>query len=155
MVWLIIVIGLIFLAVKYRAFRMFLLIGCAVIALGIGAYLARERSEREEAKSLVRPDQLSFSEMTLGPEYGTTYTLRGRVKNNSPYEVKNVQVKVQVSDCDANGHCDVVGEEPEYAFVDVPPGQVRDLSESIYFSNMVIHGHFEWNYVVTQVEAAR
>jgi hypothetical protein len=156
MVWLLAAIACIFLAIKFRGFRYAFLAIAGVLVLSVTLYVAHTKQEEESSKRLVQADQLAFTGLTLGPEsYGSSYKLSGRVKNNSPYYVFQVKAKLRILDCDAQSHCDVVGEEDEWNICPlIPPGQVRDVDTSIYFgSGTRVRGQFQWNYVITEIRA--
>ncbi len=156
MVWLLVAIICIFLAIKFRGFRYSILAIAGILAVAVTLYIAHNKQEEESSKSLVRPDQLVFSDLAMGPEsFGSSYKLSGRVKNNSPYYVFLVKAKFHILDCDAQSHCDVVGEQEEWNICPlIPPGQVRDVDTSIYFgSGTKIRGQFQWNYGITEIRA--
>lgn len=156
MVWFLGVIACIFLAVKYPRFRWGLFAVTGLIALAAALYIARRHQEEESSKRLVRANQLAFTELGLAPaDYGSAYKLTGRVRNNSASYVFQVKAKFHVLDCDAQSHCDVVGEKEEWNICPlIPPGQVRDVDETIYFgSGTRVRGQFQWNYEVTEIRA--
>jgi hypothetical protein len=156
MVWVVAVIACIILAIKYRRFRWTLFATVGLIALAVVLYIARNHQEEESSKHLVRTDQLVFTDLGLAPAtYGSGYKLTGRVKNNSPSYVFQVKAKFHILDCDVQSHCDVVGEEEEWNICPlIPPGQVRDVDESIYFgSGTRVRGQFQWNYEITEIRA--
>jgi hypothetical protein len=76
------------------------------------------------------------------------------VKNNSPYAVYDIKARIRVLDCNAQSHCDVVGEENTRIGPFLPPGQVRDINDSVFFdSGTRVRGQFQWNYEITEVRA--
>jgi len=154
--WFLAGIACIFLVIKYRRFRHFLLATLGLAVLGIVAYVVQNKHSEEVSRHMVNADQLQFTDLRLGSEgYGTSYKLSGRVKNNSPFYVFEVKAKFQILDCDDSSHCDVVGEEEEWNICPlVPPGQVRDIDTTIYFgSGTHVRGQFQWNYTITEVRA--
>lgn len=156
MIWALVVIACIFLAIKFRGFRYTLAIIMGFLALAIVVYVSRQHESEETSKHLVRPDQLAFLDLSLGPSsYGSSYVLRGRVRNDSQFTVYDVKAKIRILDCDEKAHCDVVGEEETFDMCPLlPPGQVRDINSSVYFGNGTqVHGKFEWNYEITEIRA--
>jgi hypothetical protein len=113
MVWVLVTIACIYLAIKFRTFRYGFAGIVGLLAVTITIYFAREHENEESSKHLVRPDQLVFTDLRLGPaSYG--YVLTGRVRNNSQFTVFGVKAKVRILDCDEQLHCDVVGEEETF-----------------------------------------
>jgi hypothetical protein len=154
MLWAIVLIGTLIAFLKFPIFRKSMIVIAVVLALIILGYLENEKLQTEASKNLVRFDQLEFADMRLGPEsYGSSYRLTGRIKNNSPYSVFGIKAKVHVLDCDEKSHCDVIGEEEESIGPLIPPGQVRDIDDSIYFSGAThVKGQFQWNYTISEIQ---
>jgi hypothetical protein len=140
---------------KFPVFRKAILIVVCALVLIVLVYFAKDKHDTEVSKELVRVDQLAFMDMTLGPEtYGSSYKLIGRVKNNSPYAVYDIKARIRVLDCNSQSHCDVVGEENTRIGPFLPPGQVRDINDSVFFdSGTRVRGQFQWNYEITEVSA--
>ena len=147
--------------VKFPAFRKLTLIVVIVGAIGIfillGYFHEQEeegKRKRETAKHLVAPTSLEFQDMRLGKEYGSDYRLTGRVRNNSQYAITAVTVKVTISDCDSSGHCDVMGDKQQECYLRIPPGQVRDLDETLFMDHGTeIRNTMQWNYSIPDVSA--
>jgi hypothetical protein len=153
MLWaILLLIGLIAF-LKLPSFRKVVLIIAGVITLTVIGYTAYDKQQTEASKRLVRFDQLDFTDMRLGlGDYASKLT--GRVKNNSKYTVFEVRASIRALDCDQNEKCEVIGEEEQDIVPVVPPGQVRDVDKSIYFSgNTKPRGKFQWNYRITEVRA--
>ncbi|MCU1250613.1 MAG: hypothetical protein JWQ49_3642 [Edaphobacter sp.] len=155
MVWSLLLLASIFLAIKFRAFRFALLATIGLIVATIALYIAHDKTETESSKHLVLADQLAFTDLRLGPDnYGSSYRLTGRLKNKSPYSVFEVRARIRILDCDSQSHCDVVGEEETSIGPLIPPAQVRDIDESVYFgSETRIRGQLQWNYEITEIRA--
>jgi hypothetical protein len=128
-----------------------------ILALAILGYLMYDKWQAAVSKTLVRVGELEFADMRLGQEsFGQSYKLVGRVKNNSRYTVFGIQAKIHVLDCDEKSNCEVVGEEDTDIAPMIPPGQVRDIDDSLYFSNGArVRGHFQWNYTISEIRARR
>lgn len=150
----------VFLFIKYPAFRkLTLLVGVAVIVgiIALIGYLKQQDADRERkqeaAKHLVTPTSLVLDDMRLGPEYGG-YRLTGRAKNTSQYTITIMTLKVLISDCDPAGHCDVVGDKEQEIVLQIPPGQARDMDESLFMEHGTkIRNTMQWSYTVLSVRA--
>ena len=155
MFWALLLIAGIIALVKFPSFRRTIFVIVGVLALAVVAYLVYDKQHPEASKRLVGVDELEFTDMRLGPEsLGASYKLIGRVKNNSRYTVYGIQSKIHVLDCDEKSHCEVVGEEEKDIAPLIPPGQVRDIDDSIYFSSGThVRGNFKWNYTISEIRA--
>jgi len=155
MFWAILLIAAIVAFFLFPAFRKTVLVVCGVLALAIFIYVANQKHQTEESKRLVRAEDLEFTDMRLGPEFGSSYRLTGRVRNKSQYTVFEIRARIRALDCDEKSNCDVIGEEEEWDIAPLlPPGQVRDIDTSIYFgSAMQVHGQFQWNYTIIEIRA--
>ena len=156
MVWVLVVIACVYFAIKFRAFRIALVAIVGLLALAITIYLSRQHEDEEKSKHLVRPDQLEFSDLRLGPaSYGSSYVLTGRARNSSQYTVFDVVAKIRILDCDEQSHCDVVGEENMFEMWPLlPPGQIREINSDVFFgSGTKVRGKFQWNYEITEIRA--
>jgi hypothetical protein len=153
--WALLLIAGVIALVKFPSFRKAIFVIVVLLAVVIVGYLAYDKQQTEASKKLVRVEELSFADMRLGPEsYGSSYKLVGRVKNNSRYTVFGIQAKIHVLDCDDKANCEVVGDEERDIAPLIPPGQVRDIDDSIYFSGAThVRGHFQWNYTINEIRA--
>ncbi len=156
LVWGLLAIAAVFLAIKFRGFRFAVFGTIGLLVLLVVIYLSYQHSQEERSRRLVRPDQLTFTDLRLGPSsYGSSYGLTGRVRNNSQFTVFEVKAKVRILDCDQQSHCDVVGEEEAWDMCPLlPPGQVRDINTSVFFGGGTqVRGQFQWNYEITEIRA--
>lgn len=157
MIWVLVLLACVFFAIKFRGFRYMVMGILFLLVLVVAVFLSRQHEDQDKAKHLVRPDQLVFSDLRLGPENfdPSTYVPTGRVRNDSEFTVFDVVAKIRVLDCGSEAHCNVVGEEKTFDMVPLlPPGQVRDINTDVYFgSGTRVHGKFEWNYDITEIQA--
>ena len=164
--WLI-ALGVLALAVFSRGFRAVLvvLVVLAVVAVVAGGLLyvylqydeGNRQREREAASRRVALSEVVLDDATLGRESTSFYRLRARARNlNASYSVRTIEVAIKVRDC-ADGpanDCDTVGQTKESVFVTIPPGQARDVAESIYFSPPpVFRGTMSWSFEIESVTA--
>ena len=163
MVWLFVIVVLA-LAVAFKGFRVFLLGVLGLAALAFWFFAAQQDEEREAERTRVPVTDVHIEDAMLG-----TY-MTGRVRNNNrTYRVTGLDVKVTVRDCVAPADekkkagrfeilrtCDVVGQSDKLINVSVPPGQVRDVRELVWFSpEPVYRGQMEWDYTITAVRARK
>lgn len=157
--WILVIIVSIWLAVATHWFR-WVLGALVVVFLLFVLWIENTESENkkrdEEAKTLIPISQVQFEDLQLqGIQRDSR--LIGRVKNNSTtYNLSGLELEISVQDC-IEAHCDTVGQATVSPFgLDIPPGQVRGLSESVYFSNLPERrGTYQWNYHVIWVKGMR
>jgi cell division protein FtsL len=111
-------------------------------------------AERELARTRITPSEVEFVDLTLRPSQGTgSYTLLGRVRNRSArYALSELRVKITMRDCVAPANCETVGEVEQPMYLNVPPGQARDLNEFVHFRDLgQPRGKHEWDYGVIEI----
>lgn len=160
MVWLVFAIALLALAIYSQVFR-WIAVSLVVLA-GLGIYVLMERSEQQnrEALSRIPHTDIVFEDLRLGPAgSATNYRLTGRVRNrNTQHEASSLTLKIVLLDCrvDQPDACDTVGEASKMLFQPIPPTQVRDVEESVYFPPATrIRSRMAWRYELTEVRANR
>lgn len=157
MAWAIVVATVLVLTVASRGFRLVALIMCAIALLGIGAVMAFSWLGQLASHSRIAPSELAFENVTLEPSYGD-YSLKGRVVNHSDhYALESVEVLVTMNDCPSmvySRDCVAIGQDNTYIFANVPPGQARDFSDPVIFSEPLDpKGRLVWNYSISQITA--
>ena len=144
MFWFLAAVIVLWLAVTVPGFRKLLgaLLGVGVIAgLGLHAWIEHQSSIQEQedaaAKQRIRSSEVELIDMRMGTA-GPSVDLAGRARNNSAqYTLTRIELRLFIEDCsDKAVKCDIVGDEVESISVTVPPGQVRDISESVYFRDL-------------------
>jgi len=154
MEWLAGIVVLILLVVS-PGFR--LLVGGLIMlaALVGGSIFLWDKLEGRLSLTRIQRSDLVFEDVKLNSGY-SSYTLAGRVKNNSPkYILTEVTFVVTMKDCFGQGqsqNCTIIEESNSHAYLNVPPGQARDFNEYIYFSSLKPKGHLEWSYSVSQIK---
>jgi hypothetical protein len=153
----VIALGIVALAVFSPGFRK-VLFAIVAVCVGIGAtyYVWNAREERL-AQTRVPAADVLFDEMRMASQPYGGYRLHGRVRNqNKHYRVKVVTLTITLNDCapDSQDDCDTVGETDTRIYLDVPPGQVRDIDDPVYFSTgSGVRRHMQWSYRVSSIEA--
>ena len=145
------VLVLIVLACVIPAFRVVLVIA----AIGFGILLLwavmKDRDDRAAeavARTLVSPDQIELVDVSYAND-----KIKGRLRNNSQYELRRVDLKLTMQDCTSSG-CETVDEAKTDLSQSVPPGQARDFDKSATFYHLGRpHGTFKWSYTVVGIEA--
>jgi len=149
-----------------------LILGIVLVGGAIGGALAwhdyaqneQYMAQQEELRHLIFPEQLEFRNMTLIIDY--PFHLQGSIKNNHPWAtLDNVKLQVTIKDCPTETaaskpggakDCEIIGQGSVDLYDDVPPGQARAIDTFVSnLSNISKHEHPAWDYLVTQVVAAR
>jgi hypothetical protein len=147
--------------VRVRFKKSFVLIPglLALAVVGFVAYFRHAQTlvQAEEAKRLVRAEELELMDIRLQPHsesFGSSYTLTGRVRNNSRYTVTDIYVKIRLFDCDEKEHCDVIGEQDHDIVTNIPAKQARDIQSVSYLdSGTHIRGRLKWSYSLNEISA--
>jgi hypothetical protein len=155
MLWIIVLIIVVIIAFIVPKFGKTLLIGIAVlVAIGFLWYL-NNRHEEEVSKKRISHTEIQFDDLRLMPSYSAaSFRLSGRLKNKSQrFSLQDIRIKITMRDCIKPGECEIVGETTASTFATVPPGQSRDVDESVYFSNLAKpKGKYEWGYYIVEIK---
>lgn len=160
-VGLVLAIGFVWLMVANETFRkigfgLIALVGLGAIALWqMGENSNREfRAELAREKSAIPHSAVQLRDLTLSQ--GPYASLSGTVLNNSAYPIKALTIQVSVRDCPsvARTGCTIIGQDDAVAYVEVPPGQARQLSASVDLTNAApATGYWGWTYGIKDISA--
>jgi len=153
--WWLIGIVIVIAAFAFPRFGKALLVLATIVVVGILIVIANERQESAAARTRVSASEIDLLDLRLGSSYGSSYRLVGRLRNRSPrYTLSSLSIKVTMRDCTAPGQCETVGETTTSVYASVPPGQVRGIDDSVYFSGLPpFRGKMEWIYSVVEIRA--
>jgi hypothetical protein len=143
-------------------------LGLVVVgAIGIGIIVwytqesknARLQAELEAVKAArerIPILELEFNDMVLKTEYGS-YKIIGRIKNNShQYTLTGVGVDLSFEDCEGESlkpTCVTIGEDKgHYYEMNIPPGQVREISGHVYPGGTRPKGKLVWHYSISYTQ---
>jgi hypothetical protein len=154
--WILVILIVIVIAFKIPAFGKFLIIGITIlVAFGLLWYIKDQRNE-EISKKLIAPTEIQFDDFSLIPEKYMTdsFHLLGRIKNKSrQHTLQDLRLKVIMRDCIKPSACEIVGEAETRILATVPPGQSRDINESLYFANIAKpKGEYKWDYNILEIK---
>jgi len=153
MAWLAGIVVLL-LVVFSTGFRKAAVVVVAVVALVIGIFILYQQQSEKDAREFIPASEVEFQELTLQPESVGIYRLVGRIKNNSPtYTLTGLSLKIVLEDCEggdtARPSCVTIGEEQHSLFEHIPPGQVREISESVFPGDTKPRGKLVWHYSIS------
>ena len=157
-----VVIVVLYFLVKSEGFRKVALIVLGLTALGallIYLYFEHNKSESARkaayAKTLIAKKQIDIvdARVSFSSYDGSPERITGRLRNNSNYTVRSVELHLEFQDCAPNGACETVGDANENVLVSVPPGQSRDFDSSIYGNRISAKGARRWNYSINSITA--
>jgi hypothetical protein len=161
MTWAVILVALIIAAFAIPRLGKALLVLLAVVvviaaAVGLVLYIQsqREQAARDLAKTFIRASEIELVDLVLLPSHGTgSFRLAGRIRNRSVrYTLTGLQLRLTMRDCSAPNDCEVVGQTSEDIYAAVPPGQARELDESVSFAGLGRpRGEHKWDFAVTEV----
>jgi hypothetical protein len=156
MAWLV-GIAVVLLLIYSSGFRKAALGIVLVGAIGIGIIVLYTQESKREARERIPVGDLELSDISLKQQYGS-YTIVGRIKNNShQYTLTGLGLSVVFEDCESESprtSCVIIGEDKDHYFsMNVPPGQVRDMSEYVYPGSTRPKGKLVWHYSISYTEA--
>lgn len=155
MLWLLIIVIVIIAAFAMPRFGITLLGLIGLIVAGLIIFYFAEKQQENLSKTLITANQVELSDLILVPRYSSeSYELQGRVKNKSTkYTLGDLRIKITMQDCVKPQECEVVGESTAWIYNDVPPGQMRNLNSSVYFSGLPKpRGKHEWHYLISEIK---
>jgi hypothetical protein len=145
-----ILLVVVYLAIKYKGVRYFILGSLALVVIVVFLYDAKYKKEEKESK-----ERISIHEVELeGLELSGLSRLRGRVRNLSPsFTLTQIELELSLQEKSSLA-VEVVGQTKTTIYVRVPPKQSRDIDEYVHFSNVQPdHRDLTWFYRVTFVRA--
>jgi hypothetical protein len=157
-----VVIVVLYFLIKSGGFRKAaLIIAGLCVTVGFLIYLYFQNSAAESkrksayAKTLIRTNEIEILDprISFNSYDGSPSRITGRLRNNSKYGVRSVQLQLRFEDCAASGTCETVGSNDENVLADVPPGQSRDFDTYVSGNRMSAKGKIEWNYSIESITA--
>lgn len=153
--WIVVILIVIVIAFKIPKYGKELLVGIGIlVAIGVVWYLKNEQEEVASKRRIV-PAGIQFDNLRLAPSYSAeSFLLLSRIKNKTQrFSLRDLRLKITMHDCIKPGDCEIVGESTACSFATVPPGQSRDIDESVYFSNLAKpKGKYEWGYSILEIK---
>ena len=159
MTWAVIALTFLGFAIFSKGFRKVLGATLVVaIVVGFGIYVYAKNAERiaqqEEARAKQRIPwaDVDVFDMKMGTESAFS-TITGRVRNrNAQHTLTGLGLRLTIRECNPAGQCDVVGETTETMALSVPPGQARDINDTVYFRDLGKSTHNRnWSFTIVSV----
>jgi len=148
--------------IVFPKFRWGILGFIAITSVSIWLYLEYDKRLTAQSRLKIKKDELTLSDVRLFNDYGSSYTIVGKIKNLSQtHTLKKFGIRVEAFDCPKKKKhkkqkCEVIGQDTETVYVSIPPNQVRKFDEHLYFSDLpTVEGKFVWDFDVTWIEAER
>lgn len=158
MAWLIVpvvVVVLVYLA-GFRKSALGLLVAAVLAAVLLYQY---DQRVEEQERTRIASSEVVVENVSLRATFGSSYDLRGRIRNNSEtYRLDGISFKVVLRDCQGtdNSRCVSIGEATTHVPISLPPQQAREFTGSLYFGKPIkTKGTFSWNYEVIAITAKR
>jgi hypothetical protein len=157
-----VVIVVIYFLIKSEGFRKAALIAVGLCVLGgflLYFYFENQKAESARkiayAKTLIKSNQIEIIEprVSFSSYDGRPDRVTGRLRNNSSYAIRSVELQLRFEDCPAPAQCETVGMTEDDVSVDVPPGQSRDFDSYLTGDRMSAKGKLNWNYTIKSIRA--
>jgi hypothetical protein len=79
----------------------------------LGSSISSEK-EQKAAKQRIKGNEIELSDMSMTSNYGTSFKLNGRVKNNSTqYMLDELELNITMRDCIQPSGCEIIGGYPD------------------------------------------
>lgn len=132
-----------------------LLVMFGILVLIAVVWYFNNQHEEEISKTRISLSDIELDNLQLIPDYSPdSFNLVGRLKNKSNrYTLSSLNLKLNMEEISPTGQKETVGETTVHLWQDVPPGQVRDIKEHVYFSNLAAtRGTRTWHYLVLEIK---
>jgi hypothetical protein len=158
----VLILGLLYLLIVSPRFRRAAVIGLGIllviVLVLVGWYESNQgelQRQREKAKTYIRPDQVELVDprVSFSTYDGSPNEITGRIRNNSPYPLDSVEVRLVFQDCSPQNSCETIGDEKEEIRASVPAGQSRDFRDFLTGPRLSPKGHIIWTYQTLAVSA--
>jgi hypothetical protein len=146
---------LVWLVIRSPGFRKAALGVLILLGVGIAYYVYLQSEKQYDAITLIKPSEIALTDVTMDRD-GVGSTLKATVRNTSMHALESLSLHIKAFDCpgqEVSAECDTIGDQTVSAYVPTPPGQVRSISEYVFFANMPKARNFKWTYAVTAVRA--
>jgi hypothetical protein len=156
--WTVVFLTAIYFLVRSSEFRKFALGAVALAALWLTYTHYTEKDRQRREASSISPTQIELSNLSLSNRYGS-WQLTGLITNNSRYALRSLSFNVFIENCAAPSDggpaqtCHVVGQSHVQAYVPVPSGQQRSLSEYVSLYDLPPLSNWSWHYADLQTTA--
>ncbi|MBI4664605.1 MAG: hypothetical protein HY735_37915 [Verrucomicrobia bacterium] len=155
MLWVVLIVIIVIVGLAVPRFGKALLICVGVLVGLVLIWYFNHLQEEEASKKRIAANELDLIELRLLPQTysAESFELVGRIRNKSGrYTLTDLRLRITMKDCLAANQCETVGESSAWLFQSVPPGQSREIKESVYFSHLGRPGgKFEWGYIIEQI----
>ena len=140
MQWLllaIIVAALVFAAYRQPKFAFGLL---AVLLVGLlGVVIWTGPGPGGLQSSGFEPGQVRVEGLVVHQDYGESFRFQARLVNQHPDRLlRRVELRVSMLDCATpdQQNCPIIGQVTERVTTEVPPGQARDIADTVFFGRL-------------------
>ena len=88
------------------------------------------------ASSVFEAGQVQVDNLRVFPGYGDSHRFQARLINNHPaHTLRQVDLRLSMRDCTTlvQDDCPIIGQVTERIITEVPPGQARDIADTVFF----------------------
>lgn len=156
-------LGRILVRTAIGGFALLILLGGGLgIVRYVGNTMAASRATAFMARRSLDVDDVSLVE-TPSHDFDHGFILTGRIRNKDLRDtITTVRLQLDAMDCrrgppvggsrsGEQSACEKIGQGNAVISIAIPPGEARDVTETVYLPAMQPRGHLEWNYHVVNV----
>lgn len=132
-----------------------------VLAIGAAVIVFTTTDVAQLKRSRLPVEDIKIENPIITPAYGDGFRFNARLINtHESVTLKEATVSITMLDCvaDANNAvdgdgCQVIGQEKKRIIVKIPPGQVRDVSQTLSFYSAKPRGTLRWRIKITETRS--
>ncbi len=128
----------------------FSLLGALVIGAAVIVFSTTDIARLNQSKLPV--EDIRIENPVIIPSYGGGHRLSARLVNtNQSVMLKESVVSITMLDCagESDDECQVIGQNDQRVNVKIPPGQARDISQTLSFGLSNPVGTLRWQIIIT------
>ncbi|WP_424948027.1 hypothetical protein [Candidatus Spongiihabitans sp.] len=132
-------------------------LGVLVIGALVIVFTTNEIAQLNRSRLPVEDIKIENPVFTLA--YGDGFRFNARLINtHESVTLKETTVSITLLDCpqdsgDAEAGCQVIGQADQRILVKIPPGQARDVSQTLSFGSAKLRGHARWRIKITETRS--
>ena len=154
-VLLAVIVGAILYLSRFYPKIAFSVLGALVLGVAVIVFTTTDVAQLKRARLAV--EYIKVENSIIRPAYGGSFRFNARLINtHESITLKETTISITMLDCaeeadDATdgAACQVIGQEDERIIMQIPPGQVRDIAQTLVFGSAKLRGTLRWRIKIT------
>ncbi len=130
-----------------------------VLAIGALVIIFTTNEVAQLNRSKLPVEDIKIENPVFTPAYGDGFRFNARLINtHESVTLKEITVSITLLDCpqdlgDSEDGCQVIGQEEQRIIVKIPPGQARDVSQTLSFGSAKPRGNVRWQIKINETRS--